>query len=109
MALDTANALTRFYIGNLASGTTANVFTVTTSHIFTLKNIRVVNNTAGAISFKLGINGVADANLITATITLAAGETYNDDCFIVMASTNTFQANTSATGLTLCVSGLDQS
>lgn len=110
MALDAANKLSRLAgPANAASGTST-LFTGSASHIYTIKNIRVVNNTAGSITFKIGIGGVTDALLIVAAITLAAGDTYVDDTnMVVMAGAETLQINTTATGLTVTVSGLDQS
>jgi hypothetical protein len=103
------NILSRIFgPANLASGTST-PFTGTTGHTYTLRNIRVVNGSAAAILFKLGIGGVLDANLIIPQISIPAGGILNHDCFIVMAGTETLQANTGGTGLTLTVSGLDQS
>jgi hypothetical protein len=110
MTLSTTNVLKRI-VGpaNMSSGTST-IFTGTGSHRYTIKNIRVVNNTAGAITFKLGIGGVTDALLIGAAITLAAGDTFVDDTnMVVLEGTETIQANTSATGLTVTISALDQS
>lgn len=110
MALSTTDVLSRI-VGpaNVASGTST-MFTGTTAHRYTIKNIRIVNNTAGAITVKIGIGGVADANLILAAVTLAAGDTFTDDTnMLVLAGTETLQVNATATGTTMTVSGLDQS
>lgn len=110
MALSTTDVLSRLAgPANLANGTST-VFTGTVSHRYTIKNIRIVNNSTGAITVKLGIGGVTDALLILAAVTLAAGDTMSDDVnMLVMSGTETLQANTTATGLTITVSGLDQS
>lgn len=110
MTLSTTNVLKRIAgPANMASGTST-VFTGTTNHRYTIKNIRVVNNTAGSITFKLGIGGVTDALLIVAAVSLAAGDTFVDDTnMVVLEGTETLQANTTATGLTITVSALDQS
>lgn len=110
MALDAANKLSRLAgPANIANGT-ATAFTGTASHIYTIKNIRIVNNTAGSITVKVGIGGVTDALLVIPAVTLAAGDFYAEDTnMIVMAGTETLQTNATATGATLTVSGLDQS
>ena len=110
MTLSTTDVLTRI-VGpaNMANGTST-VFTGTASHRYTVKNIRVVNNTAGSITFKLGIGGVTDALLFVQEITLAAKDNYDDDInMLVLEGAETIQANTTATGLTITISGLDQS
>ena len=111
MALDTTNKLSRLAGPANAGSGTSTVLTVSSGipHIYTLKSIRVVNNTGAAITFKMGIGGVADANLISPAILLGAGELYQDDCFFVLAGTDTLQINTTATGLAVTVCGLDQS
>lgn len=109
MALDASNKLSRIAGPANAANGTSTIFTGTASHIYTIKAIRVVNNSAGAISFKIGIGGVADANLITATITLAAGDTFTDSDMQILSGVETLQINTTATGLTVTVYGLDQS
>jgi hypothetical protein len=109
MALDTSNVIKKI-VGpaNVASGTST-VFTGTVSHIYTIKNIVIVNNSSGAITYKLGFNGVADANLVLPAVTLQAGEYTTFDGLLVLTGTETLQANASATGGTITVSGLDQS
>jgi len=92
---------------NLANGT-ATVFTGTAAHVYTIKQITLVNNTAGAVTIKLGIGGVTDALLITPAVTLQAGEYSTFDGLLVLTGTETLQANTTATGTTITVSGLDQ-
>ncbi len=93
---------------NAASGTST-VLTVTSSHTYTIRNIRYVNNTAAAITVKFGIGGVTDALLIIPAISIPAGGMLNHDCFIVMTTGETLQINTTATGGTVTVSALDQS
>lgn len=93
---------------NIASGTST-VFTGTTAHTYTIKHIRIVNPTVGNVIIKLGIGGVADANLILPAASIDAGGFAEFDGLIVMAGTETLQANASATGMTITVAGLDQS
>jgi hypothetical protein len=109
MALDTTNVLKRI-VGpvNVANGTST-VFTGTVNHVYTIKNITIVNNTAGAITYKLGFGGVADANLVLPAVTLQAGEYTTFDGLLALTGVETLQANATATGGTITVSGLDQS
>lgn len=109
MALSTTEVLKRLAGPvNMTSG--ANTpFIGTAAHRYTIKHIRIVNNTAGAVTVKLGIGGTADGNLILHTLSIAANSTYTEDVLIVTDGTETLQANTSATGMTITVSGLDQS
>lgn len=93
---------------NIASGTST-VFTGTASHVYTIRDILIANNTTGSISIALGIGGVANANLILPTVTLGAGEQANFDGLLVLTGTETLQASASASGLTITVAGLDQS
>lgn len=93
---------------NIANGTST-VFTGVAAHIYTIKNIALVNNTGGSITVKLGIGGVNNADLIMPTVTIAAGESGHFDGLLVMAGAETLQAVVSATGLTITISGLDQS
>jgi hypothetical protein len=92
---------------NLANGT-ATAATVPASHTWTLKHIRIVNNTAAAITVKVGIGGVTDAKLFVQAISIPAGETYVENLQITMIAAETLQANTTATGLTITVNGIDQ-
>jgi hypothetical protein len=93
---------------NIGSGTTT-VFTGATGHTYTIKSILIVNDSTGSISIKLGIGGVADSNLILPQVTLGAGEQADFDGLLVMSGAETLQAVAGATGLTITVSGLDQS
>ena len=92
---------------NIANGVST-LFTGTVAHVYTIKNITLVNNGAVAISVRLGIGGVADANLILPAVTIGPGESGQFDGLLVMTGVETLQANASATGLTITVSGLDQ-
>lgn len=92
---------------NIASGTST-VFTGTTAHVYTIKNIKIVNTTGAAITLVLGIGGVTAAFQILPTTTIDAGGFGEFDGLLVLTGTDTLQANASATGLTITVSGLDQ-
>lgn len=91
------------------ANSTSTIFTGTAAHTYTIKHISLVNNTTGAISISLGINGTANANLVMPTIPIGAGEYAEFDGMVVLSGTDTLQATTTATGLTITVSGLDQS
>lgn len=93
---------------NIANGTST-LFTGTAAHVYVIRNIRIVNNTGGAITVKLGIGGVTDAVLIMPAVSIPAGAIYEDDGMIVLSGTETLQANASATGATFTASGVDQS
>lgn len=93
---------------NIASGTST-IFTGTTAHTYTIKHMRIVNPTAAAVVIKLGIGGVADANLFLPAATIDAGGFAEFDGLLVLLGTETLQANASATGCTITVAGLDQS
>lgn len=92
---------------NIGSGTST-LFTGVAAHIYTIKNITVVNNTAGSITLKLGVNGVTDAALFLPSSVIDAGGLAVFDGLLVISGTETIQANASATGLTFTMSGLDQ-
>jgi len=109
MALSTTEILKRFQGPiNVPSGTTTTWFVGSASNRYLIKNIRIVNNSAGAITIKIGIGGVTDPLLILPALTLAAGDTYNDDCFFCLEGAESIQTNASATGLTMTISGLNQ-
>jgi len=93
---------------NIANGTST-LFTGTAAHTYTIKSMEIVNNSAGAITIKLGIGGVADANLILPTVSIDAGGKAEYDGLLVLTGTETIQAVASATGMTFTASGLDQS
>ena len=92
---------------NIASGTST-VFTGTAAHIYTIRSILVVNDSASSVTLKLGINGVTDPDLILPSTAIGVGERLEFDGLVVLTGTNTLQADASATGLTITVSGLDQ-
>ncbi len=91
---------------NIASGTST-VFTGTAAHTYVLRNLLVVNETSAKVTLKVGIGGVADANLVQPTTSIPSKGRIDFPVFIVMSGTETLQAVTSATGLTITGSGLD--
>jgi hypothetical protein len=92
---------------NIGSGTIT-VFTGTAAHTYTIKTILLENNSAGSITVKLGIGGITDASLILRSIAIGAGEEAVFSGLLVLVGTETIQANTSASGLTITIAGLDQ-
>jgi hypothetical protein len=105
MATDT---LSRLYGPAQPGSGTVTLFTVTTSHVYTIRSIRIVNNGTTAITVKVGIGGVTDALLILPTLSIPPANAYHDDGLFVLTGAETFQVNSSASGLTITVSGLDQ-
>lgn len=92
---------------NIASGNSV-LFTGVVSHTYLFRKIKIVNPTAAVITLKLGIGGIADANLIMPTTSIDAGGWGEGDDFIVLTGVETLNANASATGLTITINGLDQ-
>jgi hypothetical protein len=89
------------------NGSAQTFLTVTSLHSFGVKSIRIVNNTASPVTVKVGIGGVADANLIIPVITISPGAFYQDDSFFTLLTTETLQYTTSGAGLEMTVSYLD--
>lgn len=109
MTLDTANAPSRLAGPANAANGTSTIFTGTASHIYTIRGIRIVNTTAASITAKIGIGGVTDALLIVPATPIAPGAAWDDDGLFILSGAETLQINTTATGLTVTVCGLDQS
>lgn len=103
-----ANTMSRI-VGpvNVASGTST-IFTGTGGHTYSFRSIRIVNNSAGVLTVKLGIGGVTDALLILPVLSIQPGQFFVDSGLVILSGTETLQANASATGLTITVCGLDQ-
>ena len=93
----------------IASGAST-LFTGTALHTYTIKNIKVVNtDPTNAKTLILGIGGVAAANQILPTVTIDPGGFAEFDGMLVLSGVETLQASASGTGLTITISGLDQS
>jgi hypothetical protein len=97
---------------NIASGTST-LFTGTTAHVYTIKHMVIVNNTAADITVKLGIQTSAgtldDEDLILPTATIDAGGFAEFDGLQILTGTEVIRALASASGLTFTATGLDQS
>ena len=91
----------------VASGTST-IFTGTAAHVYTIKHMVVANPSGAAVSVKLGVGGVADANLILPSVSIDAGGYSEFDGLLVLSGAETLQAVASAAGLTITASGLDQ-
>ena len=91
----------------IASGTST-VFTGATAHRYTVRGITITNNTVAAINIKLGINGVADINLILPQSSIDAGGFATFDGVLVLVDTDALIAVAGTSGLTITLSGVDQ-
>lgn len=92
----------------VASGASV-LFTGTAAHVYSFKKILIVNtDTVNAKTIKLGIGGTATGNLITPVLTIDAGGFAEWDGLLTLTGVETLNADASASGLTITVSGLDQ-
>jgi len=109
MALDPANVLSRIAGPSALASGTSTVFTGSASHIYTVKKIKIVNtDVSNSKTVQLFINGSATGNAVTPVMTIDAGGWAESDDFMILSGTDTLQATTSATGLTITVFALDQ-
>lgn len=100
------NSLDRLVHVSLAAGVVA---TVPDLHKWVLRWVKVINDTAGPVIFKLGIGGTGAGKDITNTITLAAGESYREYMHVTMERLETLNAAVTGAGATLIINGIDQS
>lgn len=91
----------------LVSGTTT-IFTGVSGHTYTIRDITILNTSGASVSISLGIGGVAAGNLILPTSTIVAGGFATYSGVLILENTETLQANTSNTGLTILANGMDQ-
>jgi hypothetical protein len=97
------------------TNTTGTVFTGVTGHTYTIKYIRIVNGTTGAVSVGLGINGTGSANQILPATSLGASETAEFDGVLTVAGptgatgADTIQCTAGSSGCTITISAMDQS
>jgi hypothetical protein len=91
----------------IPSGATT-VFTGTIAHIYTVRNITIGNTSGSDIDLKLGINGLADADLFLPLTPVEAGGRAEFSGLLVLEGTDTLEADASGNGLTITISGLDQ-
>ena len=91
----------------LASSSTT-VYTVPAATTTVLRNIRVVNTTAGAVTFTMSIGADAAGTRIYNAYSVAANDLYDWSGCIVLGAAETLRAYASAaTSLTLTVSGVE--
>ena len=97
-------------------GSTGDVtlFQGTAGHTYTIRNLRVVNNTTTAQTIKVAITAsgdttINDADLILPDISVPAKGTLNHDCFVVFSGTERIMVNCGSDTLSYTISGLDQS
>lgn len=109
MAIDQSNKLIRLAGPQNIPAGTSTVFTGVAAHVYTVKKIKIVNPTAAAVAIKLGIGGVTDDKLITPAFAIDAGGMAEGEEFIPLNGVETLQADASATGCSITVTGLDQS
>lgn len=103
-----ADNLKRFYKGQPGTSDTT-LYTVPSAKRATIKHIRIVNPTGSAATIKLGINGVADADLILPTTSIDAGGSAECDSIYVLDATDTLRAIAgTATAINVTVHGLEQ-
>jgi hypothetical protein len=77
-------------------------------HTYTIRYIALVNNNSITVDVTLGINGVADADLILPfTPILPSGQGVFSGVLTLEAG-DTLEMTSDATGITVTVSGLDQ-
>ena len=106
-----ADALSRLAGPAQAANGTSTIFTGTAAHTYTIRNITLINQSASSVTVKLGIGGVADANLVCPPISIdgSGGQVRISDV-TVMSGTETLQINVSAaSAITYSVHGIDQS
>lgn len=92
----------------LASGDST-VLTVPGSHTYVVRSILVANPSANPITVKIGVGGVADADLVMAPEIVPARDTLIfEPKMLPLAAADTLEANASASGTTITVSGVDE-
>ena len=109
MALDTANKLARLagpVVMNVGNST---VFAGSTGHVYTIRNILAVNNSAGSATIAFGINGIATGNMIVPPTSVATPGRLSTDDMIILVDTDTLQISVTGNAVTVSIYGLDQS
>lgn len=85
------------------------LFTVPASQVWTVKTILIINLNAATRTVRLGVNGTADADLITAPVALAQNEQAVGDFVLSFAAADDLRVNSDGAGVTVTISGLKQS
>src|SRR3990167_5784087 len=91
----------------VASGTST-IFTVPSAHIYTVKYITIMNQAGTPTAVEMGINGVANSNLIFPTTQFnPSGGTAYFECTFIFTATDTLQINVSqGSAITVSVHGI---
>jgi hypothetical protein len=90
------------------TASTGTIGTVPVNHTWILRYIKFLNPTAAAITFKMGIGGTADANLIIQNIIVPAGEAYREYMHVTVLAAETVQITVTGAGGTILINGIDQ-
>jgi hypothetical protein len=90
------------------AASTGTIGTVPVNHTWILRYTKFLNPTGTAITFKMGIGGTADANLIIQNITVAPGDAYREYMHITVIAGETVQISVAGAGGTIVVNGIDQ-
>lgn len=85
------------------------LFTGIAGHRYTIRNIELVSTALVPVTVKLGINGVADGDLLLPAAPIDAGGMAVFGGVFVLTGTDTLEADADQTGLTISIHGLDQS
>ena len=111
MALDAANLIVPLVKPVAVAAGTSTLYTPTAAHVYTVKKMRFTNtDTVNSKTFQLFVGGATQDKAITPVFTVDPGGFAESDDFVVLnAAADTLQVIASATGLTFCMYGLDQS
>lgn len=89
------------------TATSATIYTVPASTTTSLRNIHVVNTTAGSLNFTMSIGVDAAGTRIYDALVIPAKSALAWDGLMVLTTTETVRAYGSATGLTITLSGVE--
>lgn len=95
---------------NMASGDST-LLSLTEGHKFLIDRVKIVNNSSGKITVKVGIGGTADANLIFPAVGIPTKGIVDQPCNDIMdddQTPDTLQVNASGSGATITVFGRDR-
>jgi hypothetical protein len=92
---------------NIANGTST-IFTGTAAHTYLIRSILIVNNTSAKVTVKIGIGGVTDALLVSPPLAIPTKGWVEWKPLLVLSGAETIQANATATGTTVTISGVDK-
>jgi hypothetical protein len=94
--------------GYANSGSFSAVYTVPASKNAIIKSVTLANESGGAATVALAVNGTANSNVILAETTMNDGDTGSGNGNITLEATNTLQAKSdTASAVTVTVFGLE--